>query len=189
MSAERALGLPALSITVAVSVALHLATVRRRRPLPRAVGVSAYGDDCGRNAQLFSTKDVVVLGVVPLVSQDLDHSLIAHRFAERGLELRRVLARPQTTIDAQGQVSIEVVGHRELWPLPHPETLAASSVDVVTTNVPSLEPRCVDCAAAAVTQELAFSALLHASRKEAVPPPFVQTGETRSKALCSEATA
>lgn len=141
---EDTLGLPPLPIEGAWKVSLHGAPVGRQRPAPPHVA-AVECDDGLADAEPFATEPVVVLGVIARIAQQPVRDEPGGRLADRGRELRRVLARPTRDHGAGDQVAGRIADRRELRPAAAPAAEEGPPpVDEVGAHVAGLEPGRID---------------------------------------------
>lgn len=139
VSGEGTFDLPALSIDFSKETFFHLSPIFGRRPLQR---VSSASRNHGRAyAQNVPAQDMIMLGIVSGIRQDLIPSSFRCSLTQNGSKLRRVLRRPPTDESPRQEMSLAMACNSEFRPLAPSKALVAAAPDIVTTDVTAFQAR------------------------------------------------
>jgi hypothetical protein len=155
VSGESAFDLPSLSVDFVEESFFHLSAVFGLGPLQ---GISsASRNHSGADAQNVPAQDMIMLGIVSGVAQDLIPTSFRCSLTQNGSKLRRVLRRSPTDEGTGEQVSTGMTSNAEFRPSASVETFVASAPDVVTTDVTAFQTRGIDCNLRPSANELALT--------------------------------
>jgi hypothetical protein len=147
MLAEAALDVPALMIKDIGKVLAQGSPVGCLRPAPPGVS-SVQSNNAAPDAKIVAAEAMVVLGVVACIRQNCAQIHKRGGLAQRGREVRRVLAGPDASDRAKDQMRVDVENRSELWPSPLSviRTFAfATAFAEILAHVPRLQSGRIHC--------------------------------------------
>ena len=171
VSGNSAFNLPAIVVNALMEPLLHLSAVFGRRP-PAATSPDVKGNDCGADAELFSTQAMVVFPVVGGVSKKPIKAQVLCRLDDSLRELSRVVRWSTGHYHPGNQMGLAVTDDGHLWPATAAETLVALALNVIGAGVAVFQSGGVDRPFGTLVYLAEGAGSLESRSEQALKSPF-----------------
>jgi len=171
-SGHDTLGLPSLAIDPPRKPALHLATIATVDATLVAAGV--HGDDGGSDAQHFATKPMDRFRVIGSVGQDTVDGEVVDRLPDGGLEIGRIVTRPQANPGGPDEVRSVVADEGQFGPAPV-LFCAALAMQEVPADVMTFQPGGVNAGLGLPVQQAKVLGDTENGPEQSIKSPFFRS--------------